>query len=131
MHRAKGQMQLGLSCRRLSAEDADTLYYALTELSGVRSASVLYRTGQVLLTYDMTFLVLLLSAMYEPQESRRMEICVAHPVRKHFCWEKKTGSGRKKEKHSIRLVSHMFLQSAVFIWHSSADSFFSCSGDCM
>ncbi len=45
-------MQLGLSCRRLSAEDADTLYYALTEQPGVRSASVLYRTGQVLLRFD-------------------------------------------------------------------------------
>ena len=43
--------------------------------------------GRMALTYDMTFLVLLLSAMYEPQEARRMEICVAHPVRKHFCWE--------------------------------------------
>ena len=43
--------------------------------------------GRVALTYDMTFLVLLLSAMYEPEEEKRMEICVLHPIRKHFCWE--------------------------------------------
>lgn len=52
LHRAKGQMQLGLACRRLRAEDADTLYYALTEQPGVRSASVLWRTAQVLLRFD-------------------------------------------------------------------------------
>lgn len=43
--------------------------------------------GRVALTYDMTFLVLLLSAMYEPEEEKRMETCVLHPFRKHFCWE--------------------------------------------
>lgn len=43
--------------------------------------------GRVALTYDMTFLILLLSAMYEPQEARRMETCFLHPIRKHFCWE--------------------------------------------
>ena len=52
LHRAKGQMQVGLNRRRLSAEDADTLYYALTERPGVRSATVLYRTAQVLLRFD-------------------------------------------------------------------------------
>ena len=52
LHRAKGQMHIDLRCRRLSAEDADTLYYALTEQPGVRSASVLYRTAQVLLRFD-------------------------------------------------------------------------------
>ena len=52
LHRAKGQLQLGLGRRRLSAEEADTLYYALTEQPGVRSVSVLYRTAQVLLRFD-------------------------------------------------------------------------------
>ena len=45
-------MQLGLGRRRLGAEEADTLYYALTEQPGVRSASVLCRTAQVLLHFD-------------------------------------------------------------------------------
>ncbi|MBE6997041.1 MAG: heavy metal translocating P-type ATPase [Ruminococcaceae bacterium] len=52
LHRAKGQMQLDLACRRLGAEDADTLYYALGEQPGIRSVSVLMRTGQVLLRFD-------------------------------------------------------------------------------
>ncbi len=43
--------------------------------------------GRVALTYDMTFLVLLLTAMYEPEEEKRMETCVLHPIRKHFSWE--------------------------------------------
>ena len=43
--------------------------------------------GRMALTYDMTFLVLLLSSMYEAQETSRMETCALHPVRKHFCWE--------------------------------------------
>ncbi len=52
LHRAKGQMQLGLGLRRLIPEDADTLYYALTERSGIRSVTVLPRTAQVLLRFD-------------------------------------------------------------------------------
>ena len=45
-------MHLDLHRRRLSAEDADTLYYALTERPGVRGASVLWRTAQVVLRFD-------------------------------------------------------------------------------
>ena len=52
LHRAKGQMQLGLGLRRLKPEDADTLYYALIERRGVRSVSVLHRTAQLLLRFD-------------------------------------------------------------------------------
>ncbi len=52
LHRAKGQMQLGLGLRRLKPEDADTLYYALIERNGVRSVSVLHRTAQLLLRFD-------------------------------------------------------------------------------
>ena len=43
--------------------------------------------GRVALTYDMTFLVLLLTTIYEPEEQSRMETCVAHPFRKHYCWQ--------------------------------------------
>ena len=45
-------MQLDLRCRRMGAEDADTLYYALSERPGVRSVTVLSRTAQVLLRFD-------------------------------------------------------------------------------
>ena len=43
--------------------------------------------GRVALTYDMTFLVLLLTSMSEPEEERGMERCMAHPVRRHFYWQ--------------------------------------------
>ena len=43
--------------------------------------------GRVALTYDMTFLVLVLTSMLEPEEQRGMERCVAHPARKHFYWQ--------------------------------------------
>lgn len=52
LHTARGQLQLDMPCRRLGGEDADTLYYALTDLPGVHSVQVLLRTGQVLIRFD-------------------------------------------------------------------------------
>lgn len=42
------------------------------------------RIGQMLLSYDMTFLVILLTGLYEPEESREYHRCIPHPVRKHM-----------------------------------------------
>ena len=39
------------------------------------------RTGQFTLSYDTTFLILLLSGLYEPEEETRTSRCIAHP----FC----------------------------------------------
>lgn len=39
--------------------------------------------GQATLTFDMTFLVVLLSGLYEPEEKREAHRCIAHPARKH------------------------------------------------
>ena len=39
--------------------------------------------GQMTLTYDMTFLVLLLSSLYEPKTEYSEHHCVVHPVKKH------------------------------------------------
>ena len=39
--------------------------------------------SRVTLTYDMTFLVLLLNSMYEPEESCGTGRCFMHPVRRH------------------------------------------------
>lgn len=39
--------------------------------------------GQATLTYDMTFLIVLLSGLYEPKEQRETRRCIAHPARKH------------------------------------------------
>ena len=43
--------------------------------------------GRIALTYDMTFLTLLLSSMTEPDTARGMERCMAHPLRRHFYWQ--------------------------------------------
>ena len=39
--------------------------------------------GQMTLTYDMTFLILLLHGLYEPKEQCGQCRCVAHPMQKH------------------------------------------------
>ena len=41
------------------------------------------RRGQLLLSYDMTFLFLLLSALYEPEEKVEQRRCLPHPTGKH------------------------------------------------
>lgn len=42
------------------------------------------KVGQMSLTYDMTFLVLLLSSLYEPETTSREVKCIAHPFEKHL-----------------------------------------------
>ncbi len=42
------------------------------------------RLGQLTLTYDMTFLVLLLSSLYEPETAEHRKRCLIHPARKQF-----------------------------------------------
>lgn len=48
----------------------------------------LYRRhrSHLTLTYDMTFLVLLLTSLYEPEEAHRDLRCAAHPLKAHECW---------------------------------------------
>lgn len=41
------------------------------------------RKGQVTLTYDMTFLIILLSSLYEPKFNAAKERCLTHPVKQH------------------------------------------------
>ena len=38
------------------------------------------KRGQIALSYDMTFLALLLSALYEPETEKIQERCMIHPV---------------------------------------------------
>lgn len=45
------------------------------------------RKGQISLTYDMTFLVMLLSSLYEPETEIREVKCIAHPLEKHLVRE--------------------------------------------
>lgn len=40
--------------------------------------------GQMTLTYDMTFLAILLSSLYEPDTTKKLQRCVVHPIKKHL-----------------------------------------------
>ena len=42
------------------------------------------RCGQLTLNYDMTFLVLLLTGLYEPENTEGRTRCIAHPLRRHY-----------------------------------------------
>lgn len=42
-------------------------------------------SGCATLSYDLTFLQLLLTSLYEPKEDRRRELCLLHPLKKHEC----------------------------------------------
>jgi hypothetical protein len=41
------------------------------------------RFGQMTLSYDMTFLIILLTSLYESDTKREKNRCIVHPVRKH------------------------------------------------
>lgn len=41
------------------------------------------KTGQLTLSYDMTFLIILLSGLYEPESEDTHVNCIAHPFQKH------------------------------------------------
>ena len=45
------------------------------------------KKGQVLLSYDMTFLELLLTGLYEPEEGHRQFTCMIHPTQKQTAYE--------------------------------------------
>lgn len=45
--------------------------------------------GRMTLTYDMTFLVLVLSSLYEPEEQSGMGRCPVHPLRRRPYWSTK------------------------------------------
>lgn len=42
------------------------------------------RLGQMTLSYDMTFVILLLTSLYEPETVEDFQRCVAHPFEKHL-----------------------------------------------
>lgn len=73
---------------------------ALQKKSGAR--------GQLSLTYDMTFLALMLSALYEPEESEDLCRCIAHPLEKQ----------RVKRNEMIGYVADMNL---LLTWYKCKD----------
>lgn len=72
---------INVNGKELSEENKDIyqsyycgLCHKLKEFCGAK--------GQVLLNYDMTFLVVLLTGLYEPQTDSKEFTCVLHPVKK-------------------------------------------------
>jgi len=55
------------------------MYCGLCHTLGRRFGPV----GQMTLSYDVTFLYLLLSSLYEPQETQATERCIPHPLHVH------------------------------------------------
>lgn len=43
------------------------------------------QAGRLTLTYDMTFMAVLLSGLYEEETRREEHFCAVHPVKKHAC----------------------------------------------
>ncbi|QOV19099.1 hypothetical protein INP51_14255 [Blautia liquoris] len=43
------------------------------------------QSGRLTLTYDMTFLAILLTSLYERKTDRQKRFCAVHPVKKHPC----------------------------------------------
>lgn len=43
-------------------------------------------TGQLTLSYDMTFLIILLTGLYEPDTKKETVNCIAHPFKKHSAY---------------------------------------------
>lgn len=65
------------------------------------------RVGQLTLTYDMTFLVILLTSLYEPKTEFKEERCLAHPSKKHpALWNEITEYAADM---NIALTYHNFL----------------------
>ena len=67
----------GLSKER--QERYRAMYCGLCHTLGKQFGSI----GQMTLSYDVTFLYLLLTSLYEPEEKRSTERCLPHPVHAH------------------------------------------------
>ena len=96
------------------------------------------RSGQITLSYDMTFLIILLSGLYEPPAEDSIRNCVAHPFQKHAartneitqyaadmnivlsyykCLDDWTDEHKKKAWINSRLLRSKVKQIAeIFVW---------------
>lgn len=63
------------------------------------------------LNYDMTFLVLLLSSLYEPEEHHGQRPCLPHPLAKHTYWD--TEASRYAAAMNMALAYHNCMDD----WH--------------
>ena len=70
---------------KLSQEQLDryqSCYCGLCHCIGERHGTL----QRAALNYDMTFLVLLLSSLYEPEETTAQGRCLPHPIKRHTYW---------------------------------------------
>ena len=68
-------------------EQYRSFYCGLCKTLGTRHG----RISRFTLTYDMTFLVLFLSALYETDVIMRTERCIIHPLKPHeYCFNEFT-----------------------------------------
>lgn len=70
------------NCKTLSEEERNrfrAMYCGMCKTLHQRYGHL----GRFTLSYDMTFLAMVLSALFEPEEESGSEICLAHPIRKH------------------------------------------------
>ena len=80
------------------------------------------RKGQLLLSYDCTFLLLLLTGTYEPEETEKLSRCIVHPAIVHretsnrfteyaadmnvlLAWLKAADDWRDERKQSAKLLA--------------------------
>ncbi len=66
--------------------------------------------GQLALSYDMTFLALLLTALYEPETKKYKEHCIVHPI----------GSQSIRENSCIEYAADM---SLMLTWYKCRDDY--------
>ena len=70
------------NCKTLSEADRTrfrALYCGMCRVLRERYGNL----GRLTLSYDMTFVAMVLAALYEPEEQRGRERCAAHPVKPH------------------------------------------------
>ena len=70
------------NCKTLSEDEQmrfRALYCGMCRVLRERYGNV----GRLTLSYDMTFVAMVLAALYEPEEQSGRERCVAHPVKPH------------------------------------------------
>jgi hypothetical protein len=78
------------------------LCMALKETGGMK--------GRICLSYDLTFLILLLSGLYEPEETVTNRRCILHPLSKHKIREN-------------QLFSYVADMSLLLTWYKCKDDF--------
>ena len=70
-----------------SLQEEELKRYKATYCGLCRSLKARYgQFSRLTLNYDMTFLILLLQSLYEPQEKTGCETCIAHPREKREWW---------------------------------------------